>query len=264
MWNSTLSKKVGPIINPDPESIPLAWRSPVEAESHADLPPAYIEVAEFDCLHDDGVLYAKLHPEKLHCYLSVCQCVHILSGTVYAAHQTAKLARSKGDLAAAARIEQQLDAFVHSDTTFSKRAFLAYIKLRDVTCAYQKSKSCKPMAAYIGTGLLSPDCDLRDLRWKLRQIFLSHAYFAHEYPLIEYLSMEFDLRRLPPQFRVPVFFLTSDDDRICPADLIEGYFRRISAPQKRLLRLQTQTHTLFYDEPDVFCQSIKDLLCDVR
>ncbi|MBR5547937.1 MAG: alpha/beta hydrolase [Clostridia bacterium] len=60
MWNSTLSKKVGPIINPDPESIPLAWRSPVEAESHADLPSAYIEVAEFDCLHDDGVLYAKL------------------------------------------------------------------------------------------------------------------------------------------------------------------------------------------------------------
>ena len=60
MWNSTLSKKVGPIINPDPESIPLSWRSPVEAESHADLPPAYIEVAEFDCLHDDGILYAKL------------------------------------------------------------------------------------------------------------------------------------------------------------------------------------------------------------
>ncbi len=60
MWNSTLSKKVGPIINPDPSSIPLAYRSPVEAESHAGLPPAYIEVAEFDCLHDDGVLYAKL------------------------------------------------------------------------------------------------------------------------------------------------------------------------------------------------------------
>lgn len=60
MWNSTLSRKVGPIINPDPASIPLAYRSPVEAESHAALPPAYIEVAEFDCLHDDGVLYARL------------------------------------------------------------------------------------------------------------------------------------------------------------------------------------------------------------
>jgi len=60
MWNSTLSRKVGPIMNPDPSSTPLAYRSPVEAASHADLPPAYVEVAEFDCLHDDGVLYTKL------------------------------------------------------------------------------------------------------------------------------------------------------------------------------------------------------------
>ena len=60
MWNSTLSGKLGPIIDPAPSSTPLPYRSPVEAESHASLPPAYIETAEFDCLHDDGVLYAAL------------------------------------------------------------------------------------------------------------------------------------------------------------------------------------------------------------
>jgi len=60
MWNSTLSKKVGPMINPDSDGLPVAYRSPAEAESHADLPAAYVEVAEFDCLHDDGVLYAEL------------------------------------------------------------------------------------------------------------------------------------------------------------------------------------------------------------
>ena len=63
VWNSTLSEKVGPIMNPDPFATPLAYRSPVEAESHAELPPAYVEVAEFDCLHDDGVLYAQLLKE---------------------------------------------------------------------------------------------------------------------------------------------------------------------------------------------------------
>jgi len=63
MWNSTLSEKVGPIMNPNPSATPLAYQSPVEAESHADLPPAYVEVAEFDCLHDDGVLYASLLQE---------------------------------------------------------------------------------------------------------------------------------------------------------------------------------------------------------
>ena len=60
MWNSTLSKKVGPIINPNPEKTPIAYRSPAEADSHKHLPPAYIEVAEFDCLRDDGILYANL------------------------------------------------------------------------------------------------------------------------------------------------------------------------------------------------------------
>ena len=60
MWNSTLSKAVGPLVNPDPSATPLAYRSPVEAESFLGLPPAYIEVAEFDPLHDDGVTYAEL------------------------------------------------------------------------------------------------------------------------------------------------------------------------------------------------------------
>jgi len=60
MWNSSLSGKVGPIINPHPENTPLPYRSPVEAASHAGTPPTYIEVAQFDCLHDDGTLYADL------------------------------------------------------------------------------------------------------------------------------------------------------------------------------------------------------------
>ena len=60
MWNSSLSKKVGPLTNPDPSATPLAYRSPVEADSFDALPPAYIEVTEFDPLRDDGVCYAEL------------------------------------------------------------------------------------------------------------------------------------------------------------------------------------------------------------
>ena len=59
MWNSSLTAKVKPLLMPDGE-VNISYISPVESENLSDLPPAYIETAEFDCLHDDGILYADL------------------------------------------------------------------------------------------------------------------------------------------------------------------------------------------------------------
>lgn len=58
MWNSTLSSKIAPMTRADRARPDYIYYSPVEAESLEGLPPAYIETAEFDCLHDDGILYA--------------------------------------------------------------------------------------------------------------------------------------------------------------------------------------------------------------
>ncbi len=60
MWNSTLSNRIGPMTKVSKEDPTYVYYSPVEAESFDYLPPAYIETAEFDCLHDDGILYAEL------------------------------------------------------------------------------------------------------------------------------------------------------------------------------------------------------------
>ncbi|MBQ4354781.1 MAG: alpha/beta hydrolase [Clostridia bacterium] len=58
MWNSSLSDRIGPMTKADPHAPEYVYYSPVEAASLEGLPPAYIETAEFDCLHDDGILYA--------------------------------------------------------------------------------------------------------------------------------------------------------------------------------------------------------------
>lgn len=60
MWNSSLSEKIAPMTKADKNNPNYVWYSPVEAESFEGLPAAYIEMAEFDCLHDDGILYAQL------------------------------------------------------------------------------------------------------------------------------------------------------------------------------------------------------------
>lgn len=64
MWNSSLSARIGPMTRVDKAHPNYVWYSPVEAESFAGLPPAYIETAEFDCLHDDGILYGTLLREN--------------------------------------------------------------------------------------------------------------------------------------------------------------------------------------------------------
>ena len=59
MWNSTLSNRIAPMTRADRSRPDYVYFSPVEAESFEGMPTAYIETAEFDCLHDDGILYAK-------------------------------------------------------------------------------------------------------------------------------------------------------------------------------------------------------------
>ena len=38
----------------------IAYASPIEAESFDNLPTAYIETAEFDCLHDEAIAYSNV------------------------------------------------------------------------------------------------------------------------------------------------------------------------------------------------------------
>ncbi|MGN1372958.1 MAG: alpha/beta hydrolase [Candidatus Coproplasma sp.] len=57
MWNGKLSKIMWQgYIQGCKEDI--AYASPMEAESFNSLPQTYVEVVEFDCLHDEGLAYA--------------------------------------------------------------------------------------------------------------------------------------------------------------------------------------------------------------
>ena len=59
MWNSKRTALALPIINPGNAVTDKRIASPVEAEDLTRLPESYIETAEFDALHDDGILYAR-------------------------------------------------------------------------------------------------------------------------------------------------------------------------------------------------------------
>ena len=58
VWNSSLSKKLSKKYFPKQDSLNLQYLSPVTVKDLSNLPPAYIETAEFDSLRDDGINYA--------------------------------------------------------------------------------------------------------------------------------------------------------------------------------------------------------------
>ena len=61
VWDAKLSKMMWQCYLGAQEPERVEYASPVEATSFKGFPPTYMEVAEFDCLHDEGVnLYEKI------------------------------------------------------------------------------------------------------------------------------------------------------------------------------------------------------------
>ncbi len=58
VWNSVLNKKMWKLYKgkTDMSKTPV-YASPAETENLKDLPPAFVEVNEFDCLRDEGIAY---------------------------------------------------------------------------------------------------------------------------------------------------------------------------------------------------------------
>jgi acetyl esterase len=59
-WNSTLNKRMWKNYLANGDHGMRSYASPIEASSFAGLPPAYVEVSEFDCLRDEGKDYADI------------------------------------------------------------------------------------------------------------------------------------------------------------------------------------------------------------
>ncbi len=59
MWNSKLNEKMWNLYLRNGVQSKKEYASPLEAASFEDLPDAYVEVSDFDCLRDEGIHYAE-------------------------------------------------------------------------------------------------------------------------------------------------------------------------------------------------------------
>ena len=64
MCNSKDMRKYLKMYVKDLRTEQLPYLSPLEAPSLSDMPPTYVEVAQYDCLHDEGVNYTNALKEN--------------------------------------------------------------------------------------------------------------------------------------------------------------------------------------------------------
>jgi acetyl esterase len=59
LWNSKQTQKMWALYLKDGIKVKREYASPMEAVSFEQMPPSYVEVAEFDCLRDEGIQFAE-------------------------------------------------------------------------------------------------------------------------------------------------------------------------------------------------------------
>ncbi len=59
LWDSKANSRMWKMYLSDGDFSQQDYASPMEATSFVDLPDAYVEVSEYDCLRDEGILYAE-------------------------------------------------------------------------------------------------------------------------------------------------------------------------------------------------------------
>lgn len=64
VWDAKLTKMIWKAYLGEQTREHIEYASPLEAESFAKFPPTYIEVAEYDCLRDEGILLYKQLAEE--------------------------------------------------------------------------------------------------------------------------------------------------------------------------------------------------------
>lgn len=108
-------------------------------------------------------------------------------------------------------------------------------------------------------GITSPYFSWTDIRWFQKQMN-TEAFFTMEEELMDYAFFGFDLYELGTEYEVPVYYIAGEGDYALPQTEVSSYCEGLQAPDKHFVELPNVGHSLFMDNPQLFCETVKELL----
>lgn len=98
-----------------------------------------------------------------------------------------------------------------------------------------------------------------DIKWFLSQMNTEN-FFAQNKEIMEYAFFGFDIATLSKTYNVPVYYLAGKGDyAVCQKDA-QAYYENIEAPDKTFYWIENAGHSMFMDNPQLYCDTIKNIL----
>lgn len=196
-----------------------------------------------------GVKVAQDHPEWLYAYVGVGQVVNMRKNEAVGYQLTLDRAQALGNVKAVKEL-----------------ASIAPYPNRDGSITESKTSVERKWDRAFGGMLYGHSSDDEWARWSLSPEYGEYDVASakagedstNKVLWSQLAAVDFDD---VVRFGCPVFIFAGAQDRTTPASLMQGWYRQLQAPQKRLFLIQRSAHYVFMERPGVF---LVDLVRYVR
>lgn len=208
-----------------------------------------------------GSIYVQEHPENVNCYIGISQITNLYENKLNAARTALEKDEIKGT-----EDEHKLTELIERMSKVSEYNHMSLDDLGQLVSITSKYIACEGEMSGLSqmiTGITSPDMSFDDIKWFISQMD-TQKFFAQNKKLMEYAFFGFDINTLSKTYNVPVYYLAGKGDyAVCQED-VEAYYESIKAPDKAFYWIENTGHSMFIDNPKVYCDTIKDILSKIQ
>lgn len=208
-----------------------------------------------------GSIYVQKYPENVSRYIGISQITNLYVNKL----NIARIALEKNEIKGT-EDEKKLSELIgrmsrvkeYDDMSLDDLGQLVSISSKYIACEGEMSGLSQMI-----TGITSPDMNFNDMKWFMSQMN-TQKFFAQNREIMEYAFFGFDVDMLSTSYNVPVYYLAGKGDyAVCQRD-VEAYYESIKAPDKAFYWLENVGHSMFIDNPELYCRTIKNILCKSR
>ncbi len=204
-----------------------------------------------------GSIYVQKYPEKVDCYIGISQITNLYKNKINVAYDALKTDKIKGteDEKTLTELAKRMEKV----SNYNDMSVDDILQLVNLSAKYIKSSGEMSGMGQMWTGITSPDMNLTDIKWFMTQMDMK-KFFDDNKAILEYAFFGFDISQLSESYDVPVYYIAGDSDYgVCQND-VKQYYDKITAPDKGFYMLKNTGHSPFMDNPQLYCNTIKEIL----